>query len=134
MKRRYPVKTFICISLLTSVNYHGDLVHRLIDPSQHCRLAGDSSISSLSVISTARFEEHGGTDRLIEKQYEWFAVSSLEQRPLVMDFEALTWTGEFIEVTRSLPERLVGQSSGYYYVFDSPEGKVLIVSDMLLCS
>lgn len=134
MKRRYPVKTIIFIAVLTSIDYSSHLNYRLTDSSQSCHLRGDFGKSTLDVVSTSRFDGHSRSDRLISEKYTWFAVSSAGQGSVVLDFKSMVWTGELVEVTRSLPERLVGQQAGYYRVFNSPEGSVLIMDDMLQCS
>lgn len=133
MVRKYPVKTVLFIAAITCIDYSAQMNFVLSDSSVACLLKSGSGGSSVVVIDTSYMEEHGGSDRLIAKQYEWFAVPGKLQHGVAMDFSQMSFTGDLVEVRRSLPERLVGHGPGYYHVFDSPEGNVLIMSDMLDC-
>ena len=133
MDRKYPVKTVLFITAIACIDYSAQMNFVLSDSSVTCSLKSDSGGSSVVVVGTSHWEEHGGSDRLIAKRYEWFAVPGKLQQGVAMDFSQMSFTGNLVEVTRSLPERLVGQTPGYYHVFDSPEGNVLIMSDMLDC-
>ncbi len=133
MKRRYPVKTILLISLLTNVDYSASLNYRLVDSSIDCQFRNPNAGNVVSVADIGQLANRGALEYLNSDDSKWLAVPRNFYNSEVFDYEAMTFAGELIEVTRSLPERLVGQSSGYYYVFDSPEGKVLIMSGMLNC-
>ncbi|GAA6145260.1 hypothetical protein [Thalassolituus maritimus] len=134
MKRRYPVTASILIVALSFVDFSARLDFRLVNSSLSCQLRNPNAGSEVSVADIGQLANRGALYYLNSEDYKWLAVPRNFYNSEVFDYEAMTFAGELIEVNRSLPERLVGQSSGYYYVFDSPEGKVLIMSGMIDCS
>ena len=134
MKRRYPVMASILIVALSFVDFSARLNFRLVNSSLSCQLRNPNTGSEVSVADIGQLVNRGALEYLNSEDYKWLAVTRNFYKSEVFDYETMTFAGELIEVTPSLPEKLVGQSSGYYYVFDSPEGKVLIMSGMIDCS
>ena len=134
VKRRYPVKTILFISLLTSINYSANLNYRLVDPSIDCQFKKPIVGNAVSVTDISQFSGRGALQNLDLEEYKWMAVPHGFYNPVAFDFGDMAFAGEFIETSQGMLSRLVGNPGGYYYVFDSPEGKVLIMSGMLDCS
>jgi hypothetical protein len=134
MKKRYPVTVVILTVALTFVDFSARLDFRLVNSSLNCQLRNLNSGNLVSVADIGQFKDPGALQDLDLKEHKWTAVPHGFHNSEVLDYGGMTFSGYLIETSPNIWARLVGNSGGIYYVFDSLDGKVLIMSGMLDCS